>query len=150
MTSSRNPRSFTHGQAFALPSLPKVGAVCLNWARTDLCGGRRVTCVPTAIHGGGSTARDPQPTSPISRIAVQQVCFVAGVRHLLLWHPRRSEGAREAAGVHRAGCCGGCVAARNAGAASGGACCRVPQHHFGCNGDLFCWVPRWPEGRRIC
>src|SRR5262249_38854053 len=49
MTSSRNPRSFTHGQAFALPSPPKVGAVCLNWARTDLCGGRGVTCVPTAI-----------------------------------------------------------------------------------------------------
>src|SRR5262249_59067051 len=59
MTSSRNPRSFTHGQAFALPSLPKVGAVCLNWARTDLCGGRRVTCVPTAIQGSGSAARDP-------------------------------------------------------------------------------------------
>src|SRR5215468_9965537 len=49
MTSSRNPRSFTHGQACALPSPPKVGAVCLNGARTDLCGGRRVTCVPTAI-----------------------------------------------------------------------------------------------------
>jgi hypothetical protein len=26
-----------------------VGAVCLNWARTDLCGGREVTRVPTAI-----------------------------------------------------------------------------------------------------
>jgi hypothetical protein len=36
-----------------------IQAVCLNWARTDLCGGRRVTCVPTAIQGGGSTARDP-------------------------------------------------------------------------------------------
>src|SRR5215468_4538757 len=49
MTSSRNRRSFNHGQAFALPSPPKVGAVCLNWARTDLCGGRGGTCVPTAI-----------------------------------------------------------------------------------------------------
>ena len=29
---------------------PKVGAVCPNWARTDLCGGREVTRVPTAIH----------------------------------------------------------------------------------------------------
>jgi 2-polyprenyl-3-methyl-5-hydroxy-6-metoxy-1,4-benzoquinol methylase len=29
----------THGQAFVLPSPPKVGAVCLNRARTDLCGG---------------------------------------------------------------------------------------------------------------
>ena len=26
----------------------KVGAVCLNWARTDLCGGRLATAVPTA------------------------------------------------------------------------------------------------------
>ena len=29
---------------------PKVGAVCLNWARTALCGGRSVMSVPTAIH----------------------------------------------------------------------------------------------------
>src|SRR5262245_45206344 len=36
-------------EGFASPSPPKVGAVCLNWARTDLCGGRGVTCVPTAI-----------------------------------------------------------------------------------------------------
>ena len=25
---------------------PEVGAVCPNWARTDLCGGREVTRVP--------------------------------------------------------------------------------------------------------
>ena len=31
---------------------PKVGAVCLNWARTDLCGGREVTRVPTAKAAG--------------------------------------------------------------------------------------------------
>src|SRR5713226_6165734 len=30
---------------------PKVGAVCPNWARTDLCGGRSVMSVPTAISG---------------------------------------------------------------------------------------------------
>ena len=30
---------------------PKVGAVCPNWARTALCGGREVTRVPTAIQG---------------------------------------------------------------------------------------------------
>jgi hypothetical protein len=30
---------------------PKVGAVCPNWARTALCGGREVTQVPTAIQG---------------------------------------------------------------------------------------------------
>src|SRR5208283_3237447 len=28
---------------------PKVGAECPNRARSDLCGGRGVTCVPTAI-----------------------------------------------------------------------------------------------------
>jgi hypothetical protein len=28
---------------------PEVGAVCPNWARTDLGGGREVTRVPTAI-----------------------------------------------------------------------------------------------------
>jgi hypothetical protein len=28
---------------------PEVGAECLNWARSDLCGGREVTGVPTAI-----------------------------------------------------------------------------------------------------
>src|SRR5215475_9712161 len=65
MTSSRNPRSFTHGQACALPSPPKVGAVCLNGARTELCGGRRVTCVPTAI---------------LSLRCSHSVCFV---RHLI-------------------------------------------------------------------
>ena len=27
---------------------PEAGAVCLNWARTDLCGGRPVMDVPTA------------------------------------------------------------------------------------------------------
>ena len=32
-----------------MPSPPKVGAVCLNRARTDLRRGRWVTCVPTAI-----------------------------------------------------------------------------------------------------
>src|SRR4051794_22034807 len=28
---------------------PKVGAECPNWARSDLCGGRSVMGVPTAI-----------------------------------------------------------------------------------------------------
>jgi hypothetical protein len=28
---------------------PKVGAECLNQARSDLCGGHGATCVPTAI-----------------------------------------------------------------------------------------------------
>ena len=30
---------------------PEVGAVCPKWARTDLCGGREVTRVPTANKG---------------------------------------------------------------------------------------------------
>ena len=34
--------------AYTLPSSPEVGARCLNWARRVLCGGRTVTCVPTA------------------------------------------------------------------------------------------------------
>jgi hypothetical protein len=43
---------------------PKVGAVCLNWARTDLCGGREVTRVPTAIipQTSQSDIHDPQAT----------------------------------------------------------------------------------------
>src|SRR5258708_3417774 len=36
---------------------PKVGAVCPNWARTDLCGGREVTRVPTAKVAGGASNR---------------------------------------------------------------------------------------------
>src|SRR5258707_1513921 len=32
--------------------IPEVGAVCPNWARTDLCGGREVTRVPTAKVAG--------------------------------------------------------------------------------------------------
>jgi hypothetical protein len=38
------------GQSDDLPSIkPKVGAECLNWARSDLCGGRPVMGVPTAF-----------------------------------------------------------------------------------------------------
>ena len=38
------------GQSEEWPSTkPKVGAECLNWARSDLCGGRPVVGVPTAF-----------------------------------------------------------------------------------------------------
>src|SRR5258708_37869083 len=37
---------------------PKVGAVCPNWARTALCGGREVTRVPTAIPGQNRKGSD--------------------------------------------------------------------------------------------
>src|SRR3954451_21288521 len=33
---------------------PKVGAECPNWARSDLCGGRSVMGVPTAINSVGA------------------------------------------------------------------------------------------------
>jgi hypothetical protein len=33
--------------------IPKVGAECLNWARSDLCGGRPAMDVPTANTFGG-------------------------------------------------------------------------------------------------
>ena len=33
---------------------PKVGAECLNWVRSDLCGGRSAMTVPTAIGQSGS------------------------------------------------------------------------------------------------
>src|SRR5258705_13390779 len=39
--------------------IPEVGAVCPNWARTDLCGGREVTRVPTAkVADRGANRRD--------------------------------------------------------------------------------------------
>ena len=36
---------------------PEVGAECLNWARSDLCGGRPVMGVPTAMIPGQDTLR---------------------------------------------------------------------------------------------
>ncbi|NLC37294.1 MAG: hypothetical protein GX772_12825, partial [Alcaligenaceae bacterium] len=41
---------------FVLTSQPKAGAVCGNSARTDLCGGHRVTGVPTATEEGQTQA----------------------------------------------------------------------------------------------
>jgi hypothetical protein len=50
---------------------PEVGAVCPNWARTDLCGGCPVTGIPTAITAHerpvvvqGSHDHDPRRSSP--------------------------------------------------------------------------------------
>ena len=43
--------------------IPEAGAVCGNSARTDLCGGRGVTSVPTATQvparDAGTTAKRP-------------------------------------------------------------------------------------------
>jgi hypothetical protein len=91
MTSSRNPKSFTHGRVFALPSPPKVGAVCLNWARTDLCGGRGVILVPTAIESIASprcppmTRRRPRQRARAAvqrgtAIEVQQIAGTSAAR----------------------------------------------------------------------
>ena len=44
------PASFTHGRAALCRQTPKVGAGCLNCARPDLCGGRPVTGISTAIN----------------------------------------------------------------------------------------------------
>jgi hypothetical protein len=40
----------TTARGSASPSPPEAGAVCGNSARTDLCGGRSVMSVPTAIN----------------------------------------------------------------------------------------------------
>src|SRR5262245_47929521 len=45
---------------------PKVGAVCPNWARTVLCGGREVTRVPTAI-------QDPKRTLPTKNCVLHRI-----------------------------------------------------------------------------
>jgi hypothetical protein len=44
-----------------------------------------------ARHGGATPAIDPNRSFAKSLIALQQR-FRAGVRHLILWHPRKSEG----------------------------------------------------------
>src|SRR5665811_111589 len=41
---------------------PEAGAVCSNWARTDLCGGRGVTRVPTANLDPERTSADRSTT----------------------------------------------------------------------------------------
>src|SRR6516164_7957348 len=53
---SRVTGAGTH-TAICLPSEPEVGAVCGKAARTDLCGGREVTRVPTAKRAVGRTSR---------------------------------------------------------------------------------------------
>src|SRR5208283_717490 len=50
----------------------KVGAVCSNTARTDLCGGRRVTGVPTATKSTllmKSLFRDPAKEAANERVS---------------------------------------------------------------------------------
>jgi hypothetical protein len=54
-TTSPNPSSLARGQICR--QTPEVGAVCPNWARTDLCGGRSAMGVPTAIHAQAAAGR---------------------------------------------------------------------------------------------
>src|SRR5262245_40899939 len=67
--------------AYTLPSSPKVGARCLNWARRVLCGGRSVTGVPTATAPG-----DPKLAPVGERLVVAR-----GASQ----HPRDAEAACE-------------------------------------------------------
>ena len=50
ITTYRAQRTHTRILRIASRHAPKAGAVCGSSARTDLCGGRQVTAVPTATH----------------------------------------------------------------------------------------------------
>src|ERR1019366_5976126 len=83
---------------------PEVGAVCPNWARTDLCGGRAVMRVPTAINGGFLPAMVcPLMTHLESRpcIAADETAFIIAGARSNLGLPRPS-GLR---GLGWVGCC---------------------------------------------
>jgi transposase len=56
-----------------------VGAGCPNWARPDLCGGRAVTRVPTAINASGLDGLSDQPrrNGPLPRLSTEQQAAVA-------------------------------------------------------------------------
>jgi hypothetical protein len=66
---------------------PKVGAQCVNCARWDLCGGHRVTGIPTAILGrlepraAQALARSGEQLARSQRAAVRTAA-------LRLWGPR--------------------------------------------------------------
>jgi hypothetical protein len=89
----------------AIPPLrrqpPKVGAVCPNWARTDLCGGRSAMSVPTAIRNQSQPDRGlhlenlGSRDSPLSINYHDLYCFAA----LLQLSSPMAEVARGAGGV---------------------------------------------------
>ena len=56
-----------------------MGAGCPNWARPDLCGGRAVTRVPTAINASGLDGLSDQPrrNGPLPRLSTEQQAAVA-------------------------------------------------------------------------
>ena len=51
--------------------IPEAGAVCGNSARTDLCGGRGVTSVPTATLGAPTYQRVIAQILPVPSVAPQ-------------------------------------------------------------------------------
>src|SRR5438552_11107211 len=53
---------------------PKAGAVCPNWARTDLCGGREVTRVPTAKVAGGTSNLCESPNPDAGKVSNWKKC----------------------------------------------------------------------------
>ena len=56
-TISQSRASFIPGRTTLRRQTPEVGAVCANWARSVLCGGRSVMGVPTAIRIAMSALR---------------------------------------------------------------------------------------------
>ena len=65
---------------------PEVGAACPNWARTDLCGAREVTRVPTA---NISLPRDGKPLLLVELRPVSSRRYRARSRQR--WQARRSD-----------------------------------------------------------
>ena len=56
-----------------------IQAVCPNWARTDLCGGREVTRVPTAkvVADDENDAIDPERPSEELEVGLVRVSLLA-------------------------------------------------------------------------
>src|SRR5215472_18338541 len=61
MTGSRNRGSFTLGRTSDLPSGTRGKSRMHKGARTDPCGGRGVTRVPTATHPSADSSRSERP-----------------------------------------------------------------------------------------
>ena len=84
MTGSQSHESFTRGQTSASPSNTRGKSRMHKGARTDLCGGREATHVPTATISPlatASTTREqqserPELTADRSTARQQQIRFV--------------------------------------------------------------------------
>ena len=65
LTEAANPSSVA--QRALCRQTPEVGAECLNWARSDLCGGRSEMSVPTANAKTRGNRDLGIPLSPVSQ-----------------------------------------------------------------------------------